>query len=94
MMFLYTYKFTCSPATVESEHTAYVPVDGASGEPAMKKVKVVTATQFNSQLLRQQLEQAQRQAEQFKEQLRRKEHEAELYKRQLTEIAGKSTTSQ
>ncbi|KAK2181199.1 hypothetical protein NP493_407g05030 [Ridgeia piscesae] len=66
--------------------------ESGSGEPAMKKVKVVTATQFNSQLLRQQLEQAQRQAEQFKEQLRKKEHEAELYKRQLTEIAGKSST--
>lgn len=66
--------------------------ESGSGEPAMKKVKIVTATQFNSQLLRQQLEQAQRQAEQFKEQLRRKEHEAELYKRQLTEIAGKSST--
>ncbi|KAI0232379.1 hypothetical protein LSAT2_017276 [Lamellibrachia satsuma] len=68
-----------------------VTTESGSGEPAMKKVKVVTATQFNSQLLRQQLEQAQRQAEQFKEQLRRKEHEAELYKRQLTEIAGKSS---
>ena len=93
-MFLYRFEYRCSSATVESEHSAYFSVDGASGEPAMKKVKVVTATQFNSQLLRQQLEQAQRQAEQFKEQLRRKEHEAELYKRQLTEIAGKGSTSQ